>query len=106
MVSGVFHATLDGAKNRLSAGERVTVRSGVVQTFRNGLPDEPLVLRRTMEPPFHFQWALSEFARSAIRGGGDLKHRSLLDAGWVMHQVRGEYDAAGIPRTARCSDRR
>jgi hypothetical protein len=29
-------------------------------------------------------------ARSAIRGGGSWKHLSLLEAGWVLHQVRGE----------------
>ena len=39
------HATLDGAEQRLGAVERVTIRSGVVHTFRNGLPDQPLVLR-------------------------------------------------------------
>ena len=98
VVSGVFHATLDGTEHRLGAGERVTIRSGVVHTFRNGLPDQPLVLRGAMEPPRNFQWALSEMARSAIRGGGSWTRLSLLDAGWVMHQVRGEYYAAGIPR--------
>ena len=98
VVSGVFHATLDGTEHRLGAGERVTIRSGVVHTFRNGLANEPLVLRGAMEPPLRFHWALSEMARSAIRGGGSWKHLSLLDAGWVLHQVRGEYYTAGIPR--------
>jgi len=99
VVSGVFHATLDGTEQRLGEGERVTIRSGVVHTFRNGLPDQPLVLRGAMEPPLRFQWALSEMARSAIRGGGSWKHLSLLEAGWVLHQVRGEYYTAGIPRS-------
>ena len=98
VVSGQFLATLDGTEHRLGEGERVTIRSGVVHTFRNGLPDQPLVLRGAMEPPLHFQWALSEMARSAIRGGGNWERLSLLDAGWVMHQVRGEYYVAGIPR--------
>jgi quercetin dioxygenase-like cupin family protein len=98
VVSGVFHATLDGTEHRLVAGERLTVRSGVVHTFRNGLADRPLVLRGVMEPPLNFQWALSEMAGAAIRSGGSWKHLSLLDAGWVMYQVRGEYYAAGIPR--------
>ncbi len=98
VVSGVFQASLDGTEHRLGAGERVTIRSGVVHTFRNGLPDQPLVLRGAMEPQLDFQWALSEMARSAIRGGGSWKHLSLLDAGWVMHQVRGQYYTAGIPR--------
>ena len=98
VVSGVFHATLDGAEQRLGEGERVTIRSGVVHTFRNGLPDQPLVLRGAMEPALSFQWALSEMARSAIRGGGSWKHLSLLEAGWVLRQVRGEYCTAGITR--------
>jgi mannose-6-phosphate isomerase-like protein (cupin superfamily) len=98
VVSGRLHVTVDGQEHRLRQGETVTIRSGAVHTFRNDMPNEPLVLHGAMEPALNFQWALGAMARSAIDAGGSWKDLPLLDAGWVLHQVRGEYYTAGIPR--------
>jgi len=99
VVSGRLHVTVDGVEHRLGPGETVVVPSGGVHTFRNDLEDTPLKLRVTMEPALRFQWALSEMAKAAIRGGGSWDDLPLLEAGWILHQVRGEYYVIpGLPR--------
>jgi mannose-6-phosphate isomerase-like protein (cupin superfamily) len=99
VVSGRVRVTLDGAEHRLGPGDSVVVPSGGVHTFRNDLEDAPLTFRVTMEPALRFQWVLSEMAKAAIRGGGSWDDLSLLEVGWIMHQVRGEYYAIpALPR--------
>jgi len=98
VVSGRMLASVDGVEHALGPGEEVLVGTGQVHSFVNGSPVEPLVFRCTVEPALNFQWFLTESARSAIRtGGGSWKKASLLEAAWILHQVRGEYRLAGMP---------
>jgi len=54
-------------------------------------------MRVVVEPALKFQWFLSESAASAIRGGGSWRDMSLLDAGWILRRMKGEYRLAGMP---------
>jgi quercetin dioxygenase-like cupin family protein len=97
VVSGCIVATIDGEERRAQAGEDVMIHAGQVHTFANGSSTEPLVFRCTAKPALNLQWFLTEMAESAIRGGGRWDDASLLDAGYTLHQIRGEYRFAGMP---------
>jgi quercetin dioxygenase-like cupin family protein len=98
-VRGRLRLRVGGEEHLLEPGNQVVVPSGVPHTFRNDLAEEPAQFLVRMEPALAFPWALGEMARSAIRGGGSWDRASLLEIGWILHQVRGEYyGIAGLPR--------
>jgi mannose-6-phosphate isomerase-like protein (cupin superfamily) len=91
-------AVVDGEEREIGAGETLVVTPGQVHSFWNPDPDHPVTMRITIEPPLHFQWFLTEAARSAVRGGGRWKDASLLETAWILYQVVDEHDYPGIPR--------
>lgn len=97
VVKGRFIGTIDGKEHVLEAGEEVMVKRGSVHTFRNGDPDQELVFKGKASPALHFEWMLVEMAKSAIHNGGSWKDLPLLEAGYVMHEMREEYKLAAIP---------
>jgi mannose-6-phosphate isomerase-like protein (cupin superfamily) len=97
VLSGRMSVVVEGQRRTLEAGESVAVQPGRVHSFSNAGHHEPLVARTTLQPPLHFEWFLSEMARSAIRNGGRWKDVPLLEAAYIIHCVRGEYRLAGIP---------
>jgi quercetin dioxygenase-like cupin family protein len=97
VVEGRFIGTIDGKELVLEAGEEVLVERGAMHTFRNGHPDRELVLKVRLEPALGFEWMMVESARSAIRNGGDWKSMPMLEMGYIMHQMPGEYRVPGMP---------
>jgi mannose-6-phosphate isomerase-like protein (cupin superfamily) len=97
VVTGRMIARVDGRENVLEAGETLVVQEGQAHTFANGSETEALHFHVTIEPALHFQWFLTEMAKSAIRGGGSWKDLPVLEAAYILHQVRDEYRVAGIP---------
>lgn len=95
---GRMRAVVDGEELEIRAGETLVVAPGQVHSFSNPDPEEPLEIDGSIEPPLHFQWFLTEAARSAIRGGGRWKDASLLETCWILNQVADEHDYPGIPR--------
>jgi mannose-6-phosphate isomerase-like protein (cupin superfamily) len=98
ITSGRMRAVVDGEEQEIGAGETLVVAPGQVHTFSNPDPDRPVTMRITIEPALHFQWFLTEAARSAIRGGGRWKDASFLETCWMLHQVADEHDYPGMPR--------
>jgi mannose-6-phosphate isomerase-like protein (cupin superfamily) len=97
VVSGRLVATVEGEEKSLGAGESVTVAAGQAHTFANGSETEPLVFRTVVAPALHFQWFLTEGAKSAIRGGGSWKDMPILYAAHLLHEMGDEYRIAGMP---------
>lgn len=54
-------------------------------------------MRTSIEPALHFQWYMTEAARSAVRNGGKWKNTPLLEIAYIMDQVGDEYDMPGLP---------
>lgn len=98
VTNGRMLAVVDGEAREIGTGEVLVVAPGQLHTFSNPDADEPLTLRITIEPALHFQWFLTEAARSAIRGGGRWKDASFLETCWIVNQVLDEHDFPGIPR--------
>jgi hypothetical protein len=82
-------------------GETITffseADSAAAHTFRNGSATEPLVGRGAVEPALHFQWFLTEMSKAAIRAGGSWKDLPMLEAAYILNEVRDEYRVAGVP---------
>jgi hypothetical protein len=97
VVSGAMIVKVDGKEHRLKTGESLMVMQGQAHSFANASASDPLHFRVALEPAFHFQWFLTEMARSAIRGGGSWDDLPLLEAAYILHQVRDQYRVAGIP---------
>jgi mannose-6-phosphate isomerase-like protein (cupin superfamily) len=97
VVSGRMIATVDGQQHTVEAGETLVVQPGQAHTFANASQTEPLIVRGTVEPALHFQWFLSEMAKSAIRAGGSWKDLPVFEAAYILHQMRDEYRLAGMP---------
>jgi len=95
--SGRMLATVEGVEHLVGPGEELLVHAGEVHTFRNASEEEPLVCRCAVEPALNFQWMLTESAKSAIRSGGRWKDASLLEAGYILRQIPGEYRMVGMP---------
>lgn len=95
---GRLIVTMDGQEHVLEVGQSATVKQGQVHTFRNGHADQPMKAAVRVEPALHLEWMLHEMATSAARNGGDRKSLPLLEAGYVLHELRAEYRLAGIPR--------
>ncbi len=94
-------AVVEGEERLVGTGEVLCVKPGQLHTFSNADPAHPLILRITIEPALHFQWFMTEVARSALRGGGRWKDASLLELGWILNQVTDEHDLPGLPRFAK-----
>ena len=97
ITEGRMRAVVDGEEREIGAGETLVVSPGQVHTFSNPDPVHPVTMKITIEPALHFQWFMTEAARSAIRGGGRWKDASLLETCWIMNQVADEHDYPGIP---------
>lgn len=97
VLEGVLLTRVDGAEERWKAGQVAEVPVNAVHTFANGSDSEVLVVRAVVEPALNFQWFLSESAASAIRGGGSWRDMSLLEVGWILHRMKGEYRLSGMP---------
>jgi mannose-6-phosphate isomerase-like protein (cupin superfamily) len=95
--SGRMVATVDGEAHEVEVGQRLELAPGQVHTFSNGSEREALVAHVTMAPALHFQWALSELARAAIRAGGSWDDLPFLEMAYIMYAVRDEYRVAGMP---------
>jgi mannose-6-phosphate isomerase-like protein (cupin superfamily) len=97
VTEGRMRAVVEGREMEIGAGETLVVPPGQVHTFSNPDPGHPLTLRITIEPPLHFQWFMTEVARSALRRGGRWKDAPLLEVAWILNQVLDEHDFPGIP---------
>lgn len=97
VVSGKMVAKLGKEEKVINAGEALVVTPGQSHTFYNGSETEPLVIRGVVEPALHFQWFLTEMAKSAIRAGGSWKEMPLLEVAHILHQARDEYQLSGMP---------
>jgi len=97
VLEGVLTTLVDGVEMRATAGKEAAVPPNAIHTFANGSDSETLVVRVAVEPALNFQWFLSESAASAIRGGGSWRNMSLLEAGWILRRMKGEYRLAGMP---------
>lgn len=98
VTQGRLIVTMDGQEHVLEVGQSATVKQDQVHTFRNGHADQPMKATVRVEPALHLEWMLHEMATSAARNGGDWKSLPLLEAGYVLHELRAEYRLAGIPR--------
>ncbi len=97
VVSGRLLATINGVKQEISEGESTTAGIGQAHTFANASATEPLIFRATLEPALHFQWFLTECAKSAIRGGGYWKNLSPLEYAAIVRTNPDEYKLGGVP---------
>jgi len=97
ITSGRVIAKVDGQTHTVAEGETFVVKPGQLHTFSNGSETEPLVAHVAIEPALHFQWMLTEVAKSAIRAGGSWKDLPLLELAYIFYQVRDEYRVGGIP---------
>jgi len=97
VTQGRLIVTMDGQEHVLEEGQSATVPQGGVHTFRNGHADRPMEAQVRVEPALHIEWMLHEMATSAIRNGGDWKSLPLLEAGFVLHELRDEYRFAAMP---------
>jgi len=97
VTQGRLIVTMDGQEHVLEEGQSATVPQGSVHTFRNGHADRPMEAQVRVEPALHMEWMLHEMAVSAIRNGGDWKSLPLLEAGFVLHELRDEYRFAAMP---------
>lgn len=97
VTSGRMVAEVDGQAHTVEAGETLVVEPGQMHTFSNGSETEPLIIQGTVEPALHFQWMLTEIAKSAIRAGGNWKKVPLVELAYIFYQVRDEYRLAGMP---------
>lgn len=97
VVSGKVIAKLGKEEKVINAGEILVVAPGQSHTFYNGNETEPLVIHAVVEPALHFQWFLTEMAKSAIRAGGSWKEMPLLEVAHILHQARDEYQLSGMP---------
>ncbi len=97
VVSGCLIATRNGTAHRVEAGGAVLIDAGVVHSFANGSDTEEVVCRCTATPALNLQWFLTELAGAANRGGGRWDDASLLEVGYALHQMQGEYQLAGMP---------
>jgi quercetin dioxygenase-like cupin family protein len=95
--SGRMIVVANGVTREIDEGESVMVAPGEAHSFANASAGDPLVFRCTVEPALHFQWFLTEAAKSTIRGGGSWKDMPFLEAVYILNQIRGEYLLAGIP---------
>jgi mannose-6-phosphate isomerase-like protein (cupin superfamily) len=98
---GRMLAVVQGEQRLLGEGETIVVAPGQAHTFSNPDPTEPLTMRIRIEPALNFQWFMTEAARSAIRNGGSWKDMPLLEAGYILDQVRDEYDFPRLPPIAK-----
>ena len=89
VVSGQMVAHL-GKQNHI-------VEAGQAHTFANGSECDPLVMRVAVEPALHFQWFLTEMAKSAIRGGGSWKDIPLLELAYLLFEMRDQYRVSEMP---------
>jgi quercetin dioxygenase-like cupin family protein len=97
VLEGALKVTVEGKVSTIGAGESFTILPGQTHSFSNGSASDEVKVRFRVEPPLHFQWFLSEMARSAIRAGGAWKDLPFLEVAYMLHQMRGEYELGGIP---------
>jgi quercetin dioxygenase-like cupin family protein len=97
VTSGELIVIIDGREQHLRTGDTARVPMNAAHTFRNARTDLPVECEVSIEPALHFEWMLTEMARSAIRNGGSWKDLPLLEVGHMMHEMRGEYALAGMP---------
>ncbi len=97
VTQGRLIVIIDGQEHMLEEGQSATVKQDQVHTFRNGHTDQPMEAAVRVEPAMHLEWMLHEMGTSAIRNGGDWKSLPLLEAGYVLHELRDEYRLAAMP---------
>lgn len=97
VMSGCLVATVNGEQRRVEAGGEALIEAGAVHTFKNGSETDRVVCRCTATPALNLQWFLTEMAGAANRGGGRWDDASLLEVGYALNQMQGEYQLAGIP---------
>ncbi len=97
VISGSMIATVDKKEYSFEAGQSASVKAGQTHTLRNGSGTTPLVLRMWYEPVLHNEWFISEYAKAAIRNGGRWADIPLLEAGYILYEVRDEFRVGGIP---------
>jgi len=98
VTSGEMLAKVGKEERRIRAGETLVVPAGQVHSFCNPDPDNPLIIRITLEPALNFQWFMTEMSRLANENGGRWKDIPLLEMAWAAHQVIDEHDLPGVPR--------
>lgn len=97
ITSGTLVVTIDGTTHTFHTNDEVKVKAGQVHSFRNGSETDPVTVKCYAEPALGLYWFLSEAAKLAIDRGGSWKDLPLLEASWLLYNLRNEYRLAGIP---------
>jgi quercetin dioxygenase-like cupin family protein len=79
-------------------GETVTFEAGDAHRFWNA-GDEELVCTGVIRPPHNVEYFLTEIFASTKRNGG--KRPGLLDAAYLSHRYRSEFEMLEIPAPVR-----